>query len=759
VNENSSQSQTSSTQNEIAKSANPVSTDKSSVNENSSQSQPNSAQNEIAKSANDLKNSEDLNPTNQKEVDIFNNYAEKTNGIISMKKDELKNIKNEKEKKELIQEITELENNYLIEYKQALRTEKTARFEQQFPELKIVSKNDLLGQTAEIKLREMELEEKISSTKNELEKVNLSKQKNELMLLRQTLEKNIAETEELVYFTPSLPGTSEPLSETESTLLRLKEDYQNYIIERINYNNLLEKLEKNQDKNRLLRELIEIKLSDSTDVRLNQVIFNLANELESNEEILKSLENEIKNKLITINSFDAANRYEWMLKNNIQPAKRIERDYNSTEISDNFSIGKNPNSSSEKPLPINVNNPSGLIYRIQVGAFRKPISKDAFRDFAPVSGDVLKNGLTCYMAGYFNSSMSAISARKQIRSMGYADAFIVAYCDGKRLSFAQGRELENSGRCKSMSENELILALRQNNSANKQDVGQKSNNSKISTYLNTPNARKAEIGEEQEHLFFTVQIGVYNKPISNNQLTAFSQLVTFKSEKGQIRYSSGMFENLNDAKTHRKEAIARGITDAFVVAYYKGKRISIVEANNLISKNDKSILKKNIQTNAIIANETFDSTDSLVNLMFYLPEVKPIIKNDSMVQFSIECTKDEAISKLERLNRVGIFTYQPEKGKIISSKMKWANISSVQREYLQDFKLENINNNSPLLIQLDVTNNLWNGAFCDWLLRSNYSYNIDSIDDLKILNLYLDNESERELVLKKANELLISVKN
>ena len=69
-------------------------------------------------------------------------------------------------------------------------------------------------------------------------------------------------------------------------------------------------------------------------------------------------------------------------------------------------------------IPVNVSNPQGLVYRVQVGAFRKPIPNDAFREFSPVSGDVLANGLTCYMAGYFNSSVNAVTARKEIQKLG-----------------------------------------------------------------------------------------------------------------------------------------------------------------------------------------------------------------------------------------------------------------------------------------------------------------------------------------------------
>ncbi len=63
---------------------------------------------------------------------------------------------------------------------------------------------------------------------------------------------------------------------------------------------------------------------------------------------------------------------------------------------------------------------------MQVGAFRRPVRADVYREFTPVSGQKLRNGLIVYMAGYFNNSQAAVAAQKEIRLMGYSDAFIVA---------------------------------------------------------------------------------------------------------------------------------------------------------------------------------------------------------------------------------------------------------------------------------------------------------------------------------------------
>ncbi|MFM7769622.1 MAG: hypothetical protein ACKO8Q_03620, partial [Bacteroidota bacterium] len=79
--------------------------------------------------------------------------------------------------------------------------------------------------------------------------------------------------------------------------------------------------------------------------------------------------------------------------------------------------------------------PNGLIFRVQVGVFRKPVPDYFFREFTPVTGERLTNDLTAYLTGFFASSKDAISAKAQVRNTGYTDAFIVAYCDGKRIPY------------------------------------------------------------------------------------------------------------------------------------------------------------------------------------------------------------------------------------------------------------------------------------------------------------------------------------
>jgi hypothetical protein len=40
--------------------------------------------------------------------------------------------------------------------------------------------------------------------------------------------------------------------------------------------------------------------------------------------------------------------------------------------------------SEEARIPVSAKQPSGLVYKVQVGAFRNPLPQDHFKDFAPI---------------------------------------------------------------------------------------------------------------------------------------------------------------------------------------------------------------------------------------------------------------------------------------------------------------------------------------------------------------------------------------
>ncbi len=219
--------------------------------------------------------------------------------------------------------------------------------------------------------------------------------------------------------------------------------------------------------------------------------------------------------------------------------------------------------SDANPIPIGLPLPEGSFYTIQVGAFRSPVANNTFSQFAPVYAERQTNGFIRYSTGFFSSYTEAIQARNEIRQLGYADAFIVAYKNRERVRYS---EL-------------MTVAERASTSGNPA-----STNANVPTtiadltYYSDPLAVPANLIEKTEGVFLTVQIGVYGKPSRNTILNTYSDLHVEKLANGLIRYTSGKFQIMADVITQRDFVRANGIPDAFITAYKNGKRITVPDA-------------------------------------------------------------------------------------------------------------------------------------------------------------------------------------
>ena len=219
--------------------------------------------------------------------------------------------------------------------------------------------------------------------------------------------------------------------------------------------------------------------------------------------------------------------------------------------------------SDANPIPIGLPLPEGSFYTIQVGAFRSPVANNTFNQFAPVYAERQTNGFIRYSTGFFSSYTEAIQARNEIRQMGYADAFIVAYKNRERVRYS---EL-------------MTVAERASTSGNPAPTNANVPTTLVDlTYYSDPLAVPANLIEKTEGVFLTVQIGVYGKPSRNTILNTYSDLHVEKLANGQVRYASGKFQIMADVITQRDFVRANGIPDAFITAYKNGKRITVPEA-------------------------------------------------------------------------------------------------------------------------------------------------------------------------------------
>ncbi|WP_146194243.1 hypothetical protein [Brumimicrobium oceani] len=355
--------------------------------------------------------------------------------------------------------------------------------------------------------------------------------------------------------------------------------------------------------------------------------------------------------------------------------------------------------SDENPIPIirEVNDQmSGLVYRVQIGAFRNPVPNETFNQFSPISGDNIGSGWIKYVVGLFGDREIAGDARDKIRALGYSDAFIVAYCDGERIPVYRAVELASSGACISeINDDEDLIAETDNDSdstARTLTTITKSNELDEFAYNKTIGSAEADVVENKAGLFYTVQVGVYNTPATSEQLSNVSPLITKRLPTGLIRYSSGVFDSYDAAIPKRNQVVEKGISDAYIVAYYKGLRITASEANAILKAQGDVVLQSNMpkpRRNEMANN----NVTSIAN------ETQEAFINSSNTKNLLVSTKsypEFPIQELNRYNEEGELFYYDSKTQKIQSFLFDGDIISSQ--FMADFEKVSVYNNAYSII-------------------------------------------------------------
>ncbi|MCB0769365.1 MAG: PD40 domain-containing protein [Flavobacteriales bacterium] len=313
---------------------------------------------------------------------------------------------------------------------------------------------------------------------------------------------------------------------------------------------------------------------------------------------------------------------------------------------------------SAEPIPIDVRLPQGLVFKVQIGAFRNAIPEETFSDMTPVTGERLDNGIVRYTAGLFTGFEQASEAKDLVRDRGYRDAFVVAYRDGERIPLGvamrearaerdlavattpvpttpsngtirtDGSDADPNGTrpAARRAEGNTVLEPRTgqvpaqptqpavisapivipipevSSTADDPTAKYASTADAILSefnaapgsagYYNGADAAPARQVETIAGLFFTVQVGVYSKPVPLGRIFNITPLNTERTSTDKIRYTTGMYFDPEAARVRKDETVASGVKDAFVTAYLNGKRIPMQEASALLDKFGPAILAK-----------------------------------------------------------------------------------------------------------------------------------------------------------------------
>lgn len=293
-----------------------------------------------------------------------------------------------------------------------------------------------------------------------------------------------------------------------------------------------------------------------------------------------------------------------------------------------FSFMSQSQYSETNPIPINPLLPEGLIFKVQIGAFYSPVKADAFNGLSPISAEKLEGSKYYrYFVGMFYSESAAIMVRDFIRPMGYKDAFVVAFYNGKRITLFEARQLikqNTTPEYEKLAQEESIKITAVTSVSPTMIVQNKQTENTINPNNVTNNQfALGSLVNETKELFYTVQIGVFKTPVPHKALKNLSPIYEDHSYNF-IRYLVGKFNNRKDADVEKNKIVALGITDAFVSAYYKGQKITLAEAASIEAMNPNVLISKSDKVNFTqdIDNETTTNVGNVdINNLYYKVQI------------------------------------------------------------------------------------------------------------------------------------------
>jgi hypothetical protein len=191
-----------------------------------------------------------------------------------------------------------------------------------------------------------------------------------------------------------------------------------------------------------------------------------------------------------------------------------------------------------------------IVYRVQLGAYKNRISLSAFNNSTGVVELKTEDGSYRYVTNGYKTVSEAASKKADLFLLGYKDAFVTAYKDGKRISMAE------AGAAMTTDE--------------KEDLNENKNFSSVDKSL----------------INFKIQIGSLVRPNKvadmDERVKAISGVEKQSTATGQVRYTVGKYSGYDAAEKARKEMEDKGFPEAFIIATFKDEIISLQEAMELL---------------------------------------------------------------------------------------------------------------------------------------------------------------------------------
>jgi hypothetical protein len=280
---------------------------------------------------------------------------------------------------------------------------------------------------------------------------------------------------------------------------------------------------------------------------------------------------------------------------------------------------KNTNAyTNEKPIPIDEKIPDGLVFKVQIGAFKTPLPNSTFKGLSPVIAQTTPSGYIRYMAGNFQQYENANAVKNDLKTLGYNDAFVVAYYNGVRINLSEAStKAKDAGQNVELAtSNSISAGLATNANIPKNNIVANTTN------VNSNSAEPVVVTSELEKLnglLYTVQIGVYSKQVTRSQLFSLKPIYTEQLPSGLYRYTAGIYNQADKIVEDKRKVVDLGVKDAFISAYYNGKRVPFsdgkklqLENSNLKMETQNPIIFNGVDNSSIITNTPNTNTASVI---------------------------------------------------------------------------------------------------------------------------------------------------
>ena len=293
-----------------------------------------------------------------------------------------------------------------------------------------------------------------------------------------------------------------------------------------------------------------------------------------------------------------------------------------------FSIANSPVYSEANPIPMNPSLPNGLVFKVQIGAFRKNIPVEKFEGVQPISAETTRPEWIRYCVGLFQTFEPAVVVKKEMQQRGFKDAFVVAYLNGKRIDLNEAYAMISGNKSKpdplyvQTSQREMSL-LRANN-IRPENIASIRNNKVDEDEKTFYGENAANLKTSFAALEYAVQVGVFKSATVPNGLKKLMPLFTEQIRTNLYRFTSDHYSQYTSADSMKRVARNGGVKDAFIVVYRNGVQASLAS----VPLADRRII---ISTSVAAPQLETTLNDRQNNLNANLASTVPTVKDETII--------------------------------------------------------------------------------------------------------------------------------